>query len=94
MGSTATIGSPLVGRYVVGDTVKKLIVFELDGTLAESKSPLDADMSALLSDLIGIVKVAVISRGRWQQFETQLLADLPHDERLKNLSLLPTCMGF
>jgi phosphomannomutase len=71
--------------------VKKLIVFDLDGTLAESKSSLDADMSALLSDLLGIVKVAVISGGSWQQFETQLLADLPHDQRLKNLSLLPTC---
>ena len=71
--------------------MKKLIVFDLDGTLAESKSALDADMSALLSDLLGIVKVAVISGGSWQQFETQLLADLPHDERLKNLSLLPTC---
>ena len=71
--------------------MKKLIVFDLDGTLAESKSSLDADMSALLSDLLGIVKVAVISGGSWQQFETQLLADLPHDERLKNLSLLPTC---
>ncbi len=71
--------------------MKKLIVFDLDGTLAESKSSLDADMSALLSHLIGIAKVAVISGGSWQQFETQLLADLPHDARLKNLSLLPTC---
>jgi hydroxymethylpyrimidine pyrophosphatase-like HAD family hydrolase len=26
--------------------VKELIVFDLDGTLAESKSPLDAEMSA------------------------------------------------
>lgn len=71
--------------------MKKLIVFDLDGTLAESKSSLDPDMSALLNGLIGIVKVAVISGGSWQQFETQLLAGLPHDERLKNLSLLPTC---
>jgi hypothetical protein len=41
--------------------VKELIVFDLDGTLAESKSPLDAEMSALLHELLGIVKVAVIS---------------------------------
>src|SRR5271170_6990774 len=71
--------------------MKKLIVFDLDGTLAESKSQLDAGMAALLHDLLGIVKVAVISGGGWPQFEKQLLSNLPHDERLANLSLLPTC---
>jgi len=71
--------------------VKELIVFDLDGTLAESKSPLDTEMSTLLHELLGIVKVAVISGGDWPQFEKQLLSNLPHDERLVNLSLLPTC---
>ena len=71
--------------------MKKLIIFDLDGTLAESKSSLDAEMSALLHDLLGIVKVAVISGGDWPQFEKQLLSNLPHGERLKNLSILPTC---
>jgi hydroxymethylpyrimidine pyrophosphatase-like HAD family hydrolase len=74
-----------------GGVVKKLIVFDLDGTLAESRSSLDTEMSALLHDLLGIVKVAVISGGDWPQFEKQLLSNLPHDERLVNLSLLPTC---
>ena len=71
--------------------MKKLIVFDLDGTLAESKSSLDAEMAALLHDLLGIVKVAIISGGDWPQFEKQLLSNLPHDECLANLSLLPTC---
>ena len=71
--------------------MKRLIVFDLDGTLAESKSSLDAEMSRLLRDLLGIVKVAVISGGDWPQFEKQVLSHLPHDERLVNLSLLPTC---
>ena len=71
--------------------MKKLIVYDLDGTLAESKSPLDAEMATRLHDLLGIVKVAVISGGNWPQFEKQLLSHLPHDERLANLSLLPTC---
>jgi phosphomannomutase len=70
--------------------VKKLIAFDLDGTLAGSKSPLDSEMSALLHDLLLIVKVAVISGGDWPQFEEQLLSNLPHDEHLTNLSLLPT----
>jgi hypothetical protein len=71
--------------------MKKLIVFDLDGTLARSKSSLDDEMSALLSDLLKIVKVAVISGGAWPQFEEQLLSHLPHDERLLSLSILPTC---
>ena len=71
--------------------MKKLIVYDLDGTLAESKSSLDAEMSARLHDLLGVMKVAVISGGDWPQFEMQLLAHLPQDDRLLNLSLLPTC---
>ena len=71
--------------------MKKLIVFDLDGTLAESKSALDAEMGARLHDLLGVVKVAVISGGDWPQFEKQLLAHLPQDASLENLSLLPTC---
>jgi len=71
--------------------MKKLIVFDLDGTLAESKSSLDGEMAALLAALLAVVKVAVISGGAWPQFEKQVLANLAHDERLKNLSLLPTC---
>jgi len=71
--------------------VKMLIVFDLDGTLAESKSSLDPEMSGLLHNLLGIVKVAVISGGDWPQFEKQVVSKLPHDQRLANLSLLPTC---
>ena len=70
--------------------MKKLIVFDLDGTIAESKSSLDDEMSALLRDLLSIVKVAVISGGNWPQFEKQLVSNLPRDANLRNLSLLPT----
>jgi HAD superfamily hydrolase (TIGR01484 family) len=71
--------------------MKQLIVFDLDGTLAESKSSLDEEMARLLTDLLGVVRVAVISGGAWPQFEKQLLTLLPHDHRLQALSLLPTC---
>jgi hypothetical protein len=71
--------------------MKRLIVFDLDGTLAESKSSLDAEMAALLSALLRIAKVAVISGGAWSQFEAQVLSKLPHDDHLARLSLLPTC---
>lgn len=71
--------------------MKKLIIFDLDGTLAESKSSIDAEMADLLNKLLMFLKVAVISGGNWQQFENQLLANLSQNEHLKNLSLLPTC---
>ena len=71
--------------------MKKLVVFDLDGTLAPSKSSLDAEMAALMNKLLGFIKVAVISGGDWSQFQKQVLAHLANDERLQNLSLLPTC---
>lgn len=71
--------------------MKKLIVFDLDGTLATSKSPLDAEMASLLQALLGIVEVAIISGGAWPQFERQVLSHLPQDTRLARLSILPTC---
>jgi len=70
--------------------MKKLIVFDLDGTLAESKASIDADMSRLLHDLLGVVKVAVISGGDWPQFQKQVVSHLPQDKSLVNLSILPT----
>ena len=70
--------------------MKKLIVFDLDNTLAESKTAIDSEMSELLHNLLSIIKVAVISGGDWPQFEKQMLSELPGDDRLKSLSLLPT----
>lgn len=71
--------------------MKELIAFDLDGTLAASKASIDAEMAQLLASLLPIVQVAIISGGAWRQFQEQVLAHLPHDECLKNLSLLPTC---
>jgi len=71
--------------------MKKLIVFDLDGTLAESKSSLDAEMASLLYRLLSVAKVAVISGGGWPQFVKQILSNLPLNDRLKNMSLLPAC---
>jgi HAD superfamily hydrolase (TIGR01484 family) len=70
--------------------MKKLIIFDLDGTLAESKSALDAEMAQWLGRLMEVSQVAVISGGAWPQFQSQLLANLPKDGRLDRLFLLPT----
>lgn len=71
--------------------MKKLIVFDLDGTLAESKSSIDPEMAQLLAALLGVAQVAVISGGGFPQFEKQLVANLPKGGALDKLSLLPTC---
>jgi phosphomannomutase len=70
--------------------MRSLFIFDLDGTLAKSKSALDAEMARLLGTLLTVAKVAIISGGAWPQFEKQVLAHLPSDARLPNLSLLPT----
>jgi phosphomannomutase len=70
---------------------KSLIVFDLDGTLAPSKSPIDAEMAGLLTALLGVVKVAIISGGAWPQFQKQVLDQIPTHDGFERLSLLPTC---
>jgi len=71
--------------------MKKLIVFDLDGTLAESKAAIDREMATRLGALLTVARVSIISGGDWPQFEKQVLAHLPKDALLKNLSILPTC---
>jgi phosphomannomutase len=66
-------------------------VFDLDGTLAESKSGIDAEMATLLNRLLDVVRVAVISGGDWAQFQEQLLSHFGSREGWPALSLLPVC---
>ena len=70
-----------------------LVAFDLDDTLAPSKSSLDPRMAALLADLLAVVPVCVISGGQFGQFESQLIAGLPAiaTPLFGRLYLLPTC---
>ena len=76
-----------------GDAPVRLVAFDLDDTLAPSKTAIDPWMAQLLVDLLGVVPVCVISGGQFSQFESQLVANLPLDdpEALARLHLLPTC---
>lgn len=72
--------------------MKKVIAFDLDGTLAESKSALPDRMSELLGGLLKKYDVCVISGGKFQQFELQLVNNLKVDPvALERLHLMPTC---
>lgn len=72
---------------------KKIILFDLDGTLAESKSSISPEMAQLVGLLLKTYEVCVISGGALPQFEEQLLKHLPTDlsvDSLGRLHILPT----
>ena len=70
---------------------KKVIVFDLDGTLTESKSDLDKKMAELIAELLEKRYVAVTSGCSFHQFENQFLDMLPQTTNRSNLFLFPTC---
>lgn len=75
--------------------IPKLIAFDLDDTLAPSKSPVPQVILNLLSQLLQRTQVAVISGGNGEQFRKQLLEPLVANEvpetQLTKLHILPTC---
>jgi len=71
--------------------MKKLIAFDLDGTLAPSKSTLPKQMKVLLDKLLEKYQVCVISGGKYELFQRQVLSQLTDDpELLSKLHLMPT----
>lgn len=72
--------------------VRKVIAFDLDGTLAASKSPITDRMSSLLEQLLERYQVCVMSGGKFEQFQKQLLSNLKvRSKQLEKLHLMPTC---
>lgn len=70
---------------------KKLIIFDLDGTLVETKSVMDDEMSDLFCRLLELRRVAIIGGGKYKLFKDQVVRRLncPR-ELLGNLFLFPT----
>jgi len=71
----------------------RLVAFDLDDTLAPSKSPIDARMADLLVQLLDLVEVCVISGGQFGQFQMQVVDNLAaaSPAELAKLHLMPTC---
>ena len=71
----------------------RLVAFDLDDTLAPSKTAIEPRMADLLIALAERVEVAIISGGQLQQFTTQVVDRLPEttDRVRAALHLLPTC---
>ncbi len=68
--------------------IPKLVAFDLDGTLSQSKQLISEEMFQALKDLSGISKVAVVSGGSFEQIKKQLLFSLP-GRIPENFYLLP-----
>lgn len=72
--------------------MKKILTFDLDDTLAVTKSPISDRIAELLGQLVEHFEVCIISGGRFEQFQTQVIDRLhiePH--KLNRLHLMPTC---
>ncbi|MCK6080335.1 HAD-IIB family hydrolase [Microbacterium sp. EYE_5] len=74
-------------------TSPRLIAFDLDDTLAPSKTAIDPRMGDLLLGLADRVEVAIISGGQLQQFQSQVVERLPQTDAatLSRFHLMPTC---
>lgn len=71
--------------------MKKLIAFDLDGTLAPSKSHFHPRMVALFDQLLAKYEVLVISGGKYELFQRQFLTQITSESvSLKRLHLMPT----
>lgn len=71
-------------------TAKKLVAFDLDGTLAESKQPLDDEMGGILAGLSKVADVCIISGGDWPQFVKQVVSRLPAETDRARFWIMPT----
>ena len=72
--------------------MKKLIAFDLDDTLAITKSPMSDRMSDLLVKLLEKYEVCIISGGKFEQFKMQVIDRLEANHLvLRKLHLMPTC---
>jgi phosphomannomutase len=70
---------------------RRLIGFDLDGTLAVTKSPIPDLIAERLASLLAVIDVCVVSGGDFSQFEKQVIARLDVVRTdLARLHLLPT----
>jgi HAD superfamily hydrolase (TIGR01484 family) len=74
-------------------TLPRLMAFDLDDTLAASKSPVDPVMADLFVKLLQATEVCIISGGQIGQFRMQVLDRLEGADPavLAKLHLMPTC---
>ena len=72
--------------------MKKILAFDLDDTLAITKSPISDEMAAVLSEALETYDICIISGGNYNLFQHQVIERLNvGPEKLKRIHLMPTC---
>ncbi|MEM4097377.1 MAG: HAD-IIB family hydrolase [Candidatus Micrarchaeaceae archaeon] len=70
---------------------KRIIIADLDGTLAESKKSIDPEMQDLIKTVLNYTFFAITGGGSYSQFFTQVINKLNvPSENLKKMYLFPT----
>ena len=69
----------------------RVAMFDLDGTLAASKSEISPATVHMLCTLLSAIDVCIISGGSFEQFDAQVLRHLGEFCDLNRLHLMPTC---
>lgn len=71
---------------------KKILAFDLDDTLAVTKSPISDRMAELLTRLLDKYEICIISGGRFEQFKLQVIDRLEVEGHLlQKMHLMPSC---
>lgn len=68
----------------------KVLAFDLDTTLARSKTRMTEPVAFQFATMTRIMPVAIVSGGRFEQFQEQVLDVLPVETNRFNLHLMPT----
>ena len=68
----------------------KLISFDLDDTLSPAKSPADLEIIGLLEKLLDKYKVSIITWGKFETINMQVISQLGENTNLENLFIFPT----
>jgi len=72
--------------------MKKVLAFDMDDTIAITKSPISDRMVTAFSNILETFDVCIISGGNYELFHKQFIDRLDLDEvKLKRIHLMPTC---
>ncbi len=71
---------------------KKMILFDVDDTLAKSKCPMSSEMAEAIAELLRHVHVGIISGGKWEVLKRNIVDVLPEYARdvFHKFHVLPT----
>jgi phosphomannomutase len=72
--------------------MKKVLAFDMDDTIAVTKSPISDRMATAFNHILDNYDICIISGGNYNLFEKQFISRLDVDSRkLHRVHLMPTC---